>query len=142
MSGFLLDTNVVSELAKPKPEPKVFSWFQKVDQNLCYLSVLTVGQIRKGIVVLPDAKRRVTIEAWLEKDLHTCFEGRILPVSEDIADRWGTLTGHAYLKGKLIPVIDGFIAATAIHHNLTLVTCNTKDVDETGVGLFNPFIQE
>ncbi len=139
MSGFLLDTNVVSELAKPKSDPKVFSWFQKVDQNLCYLSVLTVGEIRKGIAVLPDAKRRVTIEAWLEKDLHACFEGRVLPVSEDIADRWGTLTGQANLKGKLIPVIDGLIAATAIHHNLTLVTRNTKDVDGTAVGLFNPW---
>src|SRR5271170_3362645 len=104
MSGFLLDTNVVSELAKPRTDPKVFSWFQKIDQNLCYLSVLTVGEIRKGIAVLPDAKRRVTIEAWLEKDLHACFEARILPVSEDIADRWGTLTAQAYLKGKLIPV--------------------------------------
>ena len=139
MSGFLLDTNVVSELVKPKPDPKVFSWFQKVDQNLCYLSVLTVGEIRKGIVVLSDAKRRVTIEAWLENDLHACFEGRILPVSEDIADRWGTLTGQTSLKGKLIPVIDGLIAATAIHHNLTLVTRNTKDVEDTGVNLFNPW---
>jgi predicted nucleic acid-binding protein len=139
MSGFLLDTNLVSEFAKPKPDPKVFSWFQRADQTLCYLSVLTIGEIRKGIAVLPDAKRRVTIEAWLEKDLNACFEGRILPVSEDIANRWGTLTGQAHLKGKLIPVIDDLIAATAIHHNLTLVTRNTKDIDGTGIGVFNPW---
>ena len=139
MSGFLLDTNIVSELAKPKPDPKVFSWFQNVDQNLCYLSVLTIGEIRKGITILPDIKRRVTIEAWLEKDLHDYFDGRILPVSEDIADRWGTLTGQTYLKGKLIPVIDGLIAATAIHHNLTLITRNTRDVEGAGVNLFNPW---
>ncbi len=139
MSGFLLDTNVVSELAKHGPDPKVLSWIENVDQNLCYLSVLTVGEIRKGITVLTNAKRRVSIEAWLEKDLHAQFEGRILPISEDIADRWGTLTGQVYLKKKLIPVIDGLIAATAIQHNLTLVTRNTKDVEETGVVLFNPW---
>ena len=139
MNGFLLDTNVVSELAKAKPEPRVYSWFQKVDQNLCYLSVLTIGEIRKGITLLPDTKRQVNIEAWLEKDLHVCFEGRILQISEEISDRWGSLTGQAQVKRKLIPVIDGLIAATAIHHNLTLVTRNTKDVDGTGVIVFNPW---
>ncbi len=139
MSGFLLDTNVISELIKPKPEPKVISWFQKTDENLFYLSVITLGEIRKGVSALPDAKRRVNIEAWLEKDLRSRFEGRILPISEDIADRWGALAGQALIEKRLIPVIDGLLAATAIHHNLTLVTRNTKDVGATGVGLYNPW---
>ncbi len=139
MSGFLLDTNVISELIRPRPEPKVISWFQKTDENLFYLSVLTLGEIRKGVSALPDAKRRVSIEAWLEKDLHNRFEGRILPITEGIADRWGALTGQALTKKRLIPVIDGLLAATAIHHNLTLVTRNTKDIAATGVGVFNPW---
>jgi predicted nucleic acid-binding protein len=126
-------------LIRPRPEPKVISWFQKTDENLFYLSVLTLGEIRKGVSALPDAKRRVSIEAWLEKDLHNRFEGRILPISEGIADRWGSLAGQALTKKKLIPVIDGLLAATAIHHNLTLVTRNTKDVGTTGVGVFNPW---
>jgi len=139
MSGFLLDTNVISELIKLKPDPRVIAWFQKTDENLFYLSVLTLGEIRKGVSALPDAKRRVRIEAWLEKDLRDRFDGRILPINESIADRWGALTGQALMKNKLIPVIDGLLAATAIHHNLTLVTRNTKDIGETGAGIFNPW---
>lgn len=139
MSGFLLDTNVISELVRPKPDPKVISWFQKTDEDLFHLSVLTLGEIRKGVCALPDAKRRVSIEAWLENDLRNRFEGRILPINEAIADRWGVLAGQAHMKKRLLPVIDGLLAATAIHHNLTLVTRNTKDVGETGVGVFNPW---
>ena len=139
MSGFLLDTNVISELIKTKPDGKIISWFQKTDENLFHLSVVTLGEIRKGVSALPNAKRRVTIEAWLEKDLHNRFEGRILPISEAIADRWGALAGQALIKKKQIPVIDGLLAATAIHHNLTFVTRNTKDVGDTGVTIFNPW---
>ena len=139
MSGFLLDTNVISELIRPRPDHKVIAWFEKTDENLLYLSVLTLGEIRKGVATLADAKRRVSIEAWLEKDWRNRFDGRILPISEQIADRWGALAGHAQAKKKLIPVIDGLLAATAIHHNLTLVTRNTKDVVSTGVGVFNPW---
>jgi len=139
MTGFLLDTNIISELIKPKPEPKVISWLQKSDENFFYLSVLTLGEIRKGVSALPDAKRRVSIEAWLEKDLRNRFIGRILSITEDIADRWATLTGLAKTRNILVPVIDGLLAATAIHHNLTLVTRNTKDVVVTGVNVFNPW---
>lgn len=139
MSGFLLDTNTISELIRPRPDPNVVAWFQRTDENLFYLSVLTLGEIRKGVCALPDAKRRVSIEAWLEKDLRNRFEGRILPISEAIADRWGALAGQAQTKKILIPVIDGLLAATAIHHNLTFVTRNAKDVAATGVNVFNPW---
>ena len=139
MSGFLLDTNVLSELIKPSPEPKVTSWLEGMDEDLLYLSVLTIGEIRNGVATLPQANRRVTIEAWLEKDLHHRFVNRILPVTVEIADRWGMIAGQAQLKKILVPVVDGLLAATALHHNLTLVTRNVKDLAPTGVNLFYPW---
>lgn len=140
MSGFLLDTNVLSELVKPNPEPKVVSWLNDgMDEDLMFLSVLTLGEIRKGIANVPQAGRRVAIEAWLEKDLRRRFSGKILAISEEIADRWGILAGHAQVKRIPLPVIDGLMAATALHHNLTLVTRNVKDIASTGVSFYNPW---
>ena len=140
MSGFLLDTNVISELVKAKPEPGVTRWIEATDENLFYLSVLTVGEIRCGIAALPQASRRAILEAWLEADLRIRFEGRILPIDEGIADRWGRITAEASARKTPLPVIDGLLAATAFHHNLTLVTRNTKDVSPTGVPVFNPWL--
>jgi len=139
VSGFLLDTNVISELVKPRPEPAVVRWVEETDENLLYLSVLTLGEIRKGIAVLQKSVRRVALEAWLESDLRLRFSKRILPIDEGIADRWGALAGQAQNDGRALPVIDGLLAATAIHHNLTLVTRNTSDIAATGVLLFNPW---
>jgi predicted nucleic acid-binding protein len=139
VNGFLLDTNIVSELIKPRPEPKVIAWLQGVDERLFYLSVLTLGEIRKGVTALSDPSRQVSIEAWLDKDLRDRFEGRILPVCESVADRWGVLAGHAPQRGSALPVIDGLLAATAIHYNLTLVTRNVKDFEPTQVVLFDPW---
>ena len=138
MSGFLLDTNVISELVRPRPEPKVKTWIDATNENLLYLSVLTLGEIRKGIMLLNNAPRRVALEAWLDSDLVLRFAGRILPIDQSVADRWGRL---AALPGSRspVPVIDGLLAATALHHNLTLVTRNTKDVTRTGVPLFDPW---
>ncbi len=124
MSGFLLDTNILSELVKPKPETKVLSWLEQIDEELLYLSVLTIGEIRKGTGMLPQASRRTAIEAWLDKD---------------IADRWGKLTARALSKKTMLPVIDGLLAATALHHNLTLVTRNTKDTAGIEIRYFNPW---
>ena len=139
MSGFLLDTNVISELVRPRPEPKVKAWVAATDEDLLYLSVLTLGEIRKGIAVLRDASRRVGLEAWLDGDLAVRFAGRILAIDRAVADRWGRLAAQTGSKWPL-PVIDGLLAATAVHHNLTLVTRNTKDVVETGVPVFNPWV--
>ncbi len=138
MSGFLLDTNVISELVRPKAEPKVRAWVAATDENLLYLSVLTLGEIRKGISALQDASRRVALEAWLDSDLCLRFANRILPIDQPVADRWGRLAAQAGPKSPL-PVIDGLLAATALHYNLTLVTRNTKDVAATGVPVFNPW---
>ena len=139
MSGFLLDTNVISELVKPRPEPRVVRWIEEIDEHLLYLSVLTLGEIRKGVASLPQSSRRTALEAWLESDLRLRFSKRILSIDEPVADRWGALAGTAQKDGRTLPVIDGLLAATAIHHNLTLVTRNTGDTEATGVPLFNPW---
>jgi toxin FitB len=139
VSGFLLDTNVISELVRPVPDVKVATWVAATDENLLYLSVLTLGEIRKGVTALKDASRRVRLEAWLGSDLVLRFAGRILSIDQAVADRWGRLCAGAAPKSPL-PVIDGLLAATALHHNLTFVTRNTKDVEATGAPLFNPWV--
>ena len=139
MSGFLLDTNVISELVKVKPEPKVTRWIDAMDENLLYLSVLTLGEIRKGIASLPHSARRATLEAWLDHDLALRFSDRILPINQHVADRWGRIAGSAAARKSPLPIIDGLFAATAQQHNLILVTRNTRDIAVTGVPAFNPW---
>ena len=139
MSGFLLDTNLVSELIKPRPKLEVRKWVDSVEESLLYLSVLTLGEIRKGIAVLPDIARKQVLELWLQNDLQLRFSGRILSVDEGIADRWGWIAGKSSASGRPLAVIDGLLAATALHHNMTLVTRNAKDVFGTGVIVFSPW---
>ena len=139
MSAFLLDTNVISEVVRPRPKPKVISWIDSVDRDVLYVSVLSLGEIRKGIALLPDAPRRAKLEAWLTSDLEVWFAGRILIVDAVIADRWGRISARCAAAGFVLPVVDGILAATALHHNLTLVTRNTRDISGTGVALFNPW---
>lgn len=139
MSGFLLDTNIISELVKAKPEPRVTAWIDSIDENLLHLSVLTLGEIRKGIGTLRDASRRVRLEAWLESDLVARFAERILPIDRAVADRWGRIAARAAAAKSPLPAIDGLLAATALDRNLTLVTRNTKDVGVSGVAVFNPW---
>ena len=139
MSGFLLDTNIISELVKPKPEANVTEWVENTDESLLYLSVLTLGEIRRGIAALPQSRRRATLEAWLDKDLRARFEGRLLVIDQEVADRWGLLTAAARNSGLVLPVIDGLLAATALEHNLTLVTRDTGQIPSMGVAVFNPW---
>jgi toxin FitB len=139
MSGFLLDTNVISELIKPRPDPRVVSWIAATDESLLYLSVLTLGEIRRGISSLPSNARRAVLETWLDHDLAVRFDDRILPIDLGVADRWGHLTGSGAARRRPIPVIDGLLAATALHHNLTFVTRNTGDLAATVVPLFDPW---
>ena len=140
MSGFLLDTNVISELVRARPEPRVTAWIEATNESLLYLSVLTLGEIRKGIASLRSSPRRVVLEAWLASDLALRFANRILPVDESVADRWGRLAAEPAVEGSPLSVIDGLLAATALHHNLTLVSRNVKDFATAGVPLFNPWI--
>ena len=140
MRGFLLDTNFISELIKPRPEPKVTGWVESVDESLLFLSVLTLGEIRKGIAALPRASRRVKLDAWLDGELRPRFVDRILPIDEAVADTWGRIAGELAAHGvPPVPVIDGLLAATAANHDLTLVTRDTADVSRTGVAVLNPW---
>ena len=139
MSGFLLDTCVVSELIKAKPAAKVIRWIGSIGEDLLYLSVLTIGEIRKGICQVEEPARRNKLEAWLVGSLSVRFDGRILEIGQDIAERWGMMTARAKSTNRALPVIDGLLAATAQNHNLTLVTRNIDDVIGTGVSVFNPW---
>ena len=139
MTGFLLDTNCVSEVVRRQPEPRVTAWLGAVDETLLYLSVLTLGEIRKGVAALPQSKRRSRLEAWLQVELRARFSGRILPIDEAIADRWGLLSANAKRKGQPLTAIDGLLAATAIHHNLTIVSRNVTDFTQSQVPVLNPW---
>ncbi len=139
MSGFLLDTNAVSELVKPRPNAGVVRWVDATDEQLVFLSVMTLGEIRKGIAVLGKTSRAAALEAWLVVSLPDRFAGRILPVDEPIADRWGKAAAAARAPGRPLETVDGLLAATALQHNLTLVTRNGADVAVTGVSILNPW---
>ena len=139
MSGFLLDTNCISEIVRIRPEPRVLAWIGDADEDLLHLSVLTFGEIRKGVAMLPQGKRRSGLETWLEVELQARFSGRILPIDEPVADRWGLLAANAKSKGKVLSIIDGLLAATAIHHNLTVVSRNVNDFAPTQVPVVNPW---
>lgn len=138
MSGFLVDTNVISEIVKPRPYPGVVQWLANTDESLIYFSVMTLGEIRKGISARPDLRRKSEIQSWLTA-LIDRFSTRILPVDLAIADRWGHLSGIAKSRGLTLSVVDALLAATALHYDLTLVTRNTSDVRETGVETLNPW---
>lgn len=139
MSGFLLDTNCISEAVRVTPEPRVLAWIEAADESLLYLSVLTFGEIRKGLAALPQGKRRTKLEAWLEVEFRARFSGRILSIDAEIADRWGLLAAGARGQGKALSVIDGLLAATALHHNLTIVSRNISDFSNLPVAVVNPW---
>ena len=139
MSGFLLDTNCISELVRSQPEPRVLDWMEAADESLLYLSVLTLGEIRKGVAGLAQSKRRTRLETWLELELHARFSGRILPIDTAVADRWGLLAAEAKRKGKSLSAIDGLLAATALHHNLTIVSRNVSDFSTAQAPVLNPW---
>ena len=139
MSGFLLDTNCISELVRPKPEPRVLEWMEAADETMLYLSVLTMGEIRKGLAGLAQGKRRTLLETWLEVELQARFSGRIVPIDAAIANRWGQLAADAKRVGKPLSIIDGLLAATALHHDLTVVSRNTSDFTNTHVQVLNPW---
>ncbi len=138
MSGFLVDTNVISEIVKPRPHPAVMRWFADADEFLIHFSVLTLGEIRKGISSSPNPSRKAQFETWLTA-LIDRFSTRILPVDLAIADRWGRLAGICRAKGMTLLVINGLLAATALHYDLTLVTRNVKDIQGSGADTLDPW---
>jgi toxin FitB len=139
MNGFLLDTNIPSELTRPQSNPQVEKWLDDADDEQLFFSVVSLGEIFKGITILPESKRRQQLQQWLEQTLRPWFEGRILPVSEPIAERWGILAGQCQLRGRPLQVADGLIAATALEHGLTVVTHNVRDFEDLGVTILDPW---
>jgi predicted nucleic acid-binding protein len=139
VSGFLLDTNIPSELIRTRPDPRVEKWVYAQDEQSLHLSVVSIGELRRGFVILPASKRRTELERWFENDLLPRFQGRILAVTQPIADRWGVMDGQCQLKGTPLNTADGMIAATAMEHGLTIVTRNVRDYAGLGVQVFNPW---
>ena len=139
MTDYLLDTNAPSELSRDRPDPRVAKWLLAQPVAKLFLSVVTIGEIRKGLVVLPKGRRRTGLESWFHNELLVWFHGRILPVTHLIADRWGMLDGECQLKGTPLNTADGMIAATALEHGLTLVTRNARDFAGLGVVILNPW---
>ena len=134
---YLLDTCVISELIKSGSNEKVAAWIEERKEEDLFISVLTIGEIYKGISKLPDSRKKESIQAWVNDDLRKRFEGRILEITEEIAAKWGEIQGIAEKDGKRMPVIDSLIAATAIKNDLTIVTRNVKDIESSGCKTFN-----
>ena len=136
---YLLDTPVISELVKPRPNASVVAWVRRTHPSALYLSVITFGELTKGIAKLEDGKRKQTLLTWVEHDLKAWFEGRVLEVDLEVAERWGLLLAKAEQLGRPLPAVDALIAATALAHGLVLVTRNTKHFKPTGVEVFDPW---
>ena len=134
--SYLLDTNIVSETVRRNPNKAVIAWLDLLPPEALYVSVLTLGEIRKGIEALTDRKRREKLRLWLEHELPAWFEGRVLPVDLAVADRWGRLLAEV---GRPVPTIDSLLAATALYHELRLVTRNSGDFEYPGLEVINPF---
>lgn len=137
--SYLLDTCLVSELVKPKPSQRVTGWLEEQDERSLYLSVVTLGELTKGVGKLGPSKRRRQLEDWLKNDLHQRFLGRWIDVDPEISVTWGKILAHAESVGQPMPAVDALIAATAVNRSLTLVTRNTDDFGHSGASLFNPW---
>jgi predicted nucleic acid-binding protein len=139
VTGWLLDTNILSELRRPRPERKVVGFVAAQPLDRLYVSSITFAEIRFGIELVADAARRASLNDWLTHKVRPMFEQRVLEVSEDVMFKWrllveaGRKQGHTYSQPDLI------IAATALNHGLTLVSRDTGDYARTGVTLFNPW---
>lgn len=137
--NYLLDTCFLSELRKPEPDSGIVAWVSDIDESRLFVSVLSLGEIQKGIARLANGRRKNSFQHWLEQDLQVRFEGRILSLDVVMVLEWGLLSAAAENQGRPAPVIDALLAATAIAQNLTLVTRNDKDFSAFPVKVLNPW---
>ena len=140
MSGWLLDTNVLSELRRPKPEPKVLAFVAARPLEQVYVSAVTFAEIRFGIELLPDASRRAELNDWLTHKVRPMFEQRVLPVTEDIMFKWRLLVEEGRKVGHTVSQPDLIIAATGLHHDLTVVTRDKDDFVKARAAVLNPWV--
>jgi toxin FitB len=137
--SYLLDTNVVSEWTRPRPDPGVVAWLDAVDEDRVFLSVVSLAELRRGVARLPAGAKRDRLDAWLRRDLLSRFEGRILSVDLNVADSWGEIVAARDAIGRPIAAMDALIAATANVHNLALITRNEADFQATVELIVNPW---
>ncbi len=136
---YLLDTCVLSEPLKPRPEARVIDWLRSIPLENLFISVLSVGEISKGIAKLGDTERARSLQAWVETILLTDYADRFLPIDLETATTWGRLLGQSEARGRSLPAIDGLILATAHQHNLTVATRNLRDFSSEGIALYDPW---
>ncbi len=139
MSGFLVDTNVISEIVRPLPNANVAAWSQLQQKQSLFLSVISIGEMHKGLTIMPFGARRTQLTQSIGTLVPAWFQGRILPLTQAIAVRWGVLEGQRQQAGRPLNMPDGQIAATALEHGLTVATRNVKDFEHLGVAILNPW---
>jgi predicted nucleic acid-binding protein len=137
--SYLLDTNVVSEWVKPRPNDNVIAWLAQADEDEIFISVCTLAELRFGVEWMPKGKRREALNAWLSNDLVLRFDGRVVPVDIAIADKWGAIQARSRRGGRTVEAMDGMIAATAEVHEMTLVTRDTKHFGSMVTSMLNPW---
>ncbi|TXH70773.1 MAG: type II toxin-antitoxin system VapC family toxin [Thiothrix sp.] len=140
--NYLLDTCVISEVIKREPNKNVIAWLQAQDEANLFLSILTFGEIQKGIQKHSDPTRRKKLTIWLEDDLKKRFDNRILPIDLKVVTNWGSIQGAAELIGKPMATIDGLIAVSGLTYNCIVVTRNIADMEQSRAALFNPWEYE
>lgn len=136
---YLLDTCVISELVKTAPHPAVIRWMDDCDESRMYLSVLTLGELVKGIAKVPDGEKREKLQSWVSNDLAQRFGQRLVEIDTEIVRAWGTLLGEAERQGEKLPVVDSLIAVSANVHGLVVVTRNVQDIVRCHAKVFNPW---
>ena len=139
--NYLLDTCLISELAKPKPDKKVVDWVLSENETSFYVSVLTFGELHKGVENLPESRKKEELQIWIEDELKNRFQNRIIGIDMRVSILWGKIQCFAEKKGKPMPAIDSLIAATGMAYDLTVVTRNITDMEQSGVKLFNPWLE-
>lgn len=136
---YLLDTCVISEVIKREPNKNVISWLQAQNEDDLFLSILTFGEIQKGIQKDSDQSRKKKLKIWAEEDLKKRFENRIIPIDLKVVTNWGSIQGLAELAGRTMPTLDGLIAVSGLTYNCVVATRNTSDMEQSTAELFNPW---
>lgn len=135
----LLDTNILSEVTKPRPNETVLNWLHGLDEDHTFISIVSIAEIRRGVALMDSGRKHDALNEWLTYDLPQRFKNRIIPVEELVARAWGDLMALAKRSGRGLASMDGLIGATAVAHQLTLATRNAKDFEGFGIDIIDPW---